>query len=311
MSQCEFSYQNGLYKAKLDHCLLSKDISSPLILSYYDDNIINLSDHKPVIASFNYLEEMIPRNESKQDDKIEFITLYPNFDIDEVKDKFNNILVNEMEKFENIKIIGSDNKQQIIDDMYSQLTSSIKFAFDSCTRTTTLKSLNKKKWFTYELRNIKHQMLLIKYKNNHSSDDIEEIKRLKKNFKKIMKKNIFLYEKNELFKIEKLIKCNNSESFFRKVNHRLNKDKDKITLDVNELVNHYYSIFNRPLNVSEEIQNRVFNDIQDIIHDNFIPIETNITEFKYTIKQTKSSNVCGNDGISSRMIANCNSSFIT
>jgi hypothetical protein len=48
---------------------------------------------------------MIPRNESKQDDKIEFITLYPNFDIDEVKDKFNNILVNEMEKFENIKII--------------------------------------------------------------------------------------------------------------------------------------------------------------------------------------------------------------
>ena len=105
MSQCEFSYQNGLYKAKLDHCLLSKDISSPLILSYYDDNIINLSDHKPVITSFNYLEEMIPRNESKQDDKIEFITLYPNFDIDEVKDKFNNILVNEMEKFENIKII--------------------------------------------------------------------------------------------------------------------------------------------------------------------------------------------------------------
>jgi endonuclease/exonuclease/phosphatase family metal-dependent hydrolase len=311
MSQCEFSYQNGLYKAKLDHCLLSKDISSPLILSYYDDNIINLSDHKPVIASFNYLEEMIPRNESKQDDKIEFITLYPNFDIDEVKDKFNNILVNEMEKFENIKIIGSDNKQQIIDDMYSQLTSSIKFAFDSCTRTTTLKSLNKKKWFTYELRNIKHQMLLIKYKNNHSSDDIEEIKRLKKNFKKIMKKNIFLYEKNELFKIEKLIKCNNSESFFRKVNHRLNKDKDKITLDVNELVNHYYSIFNRPLNVSEEIQNRVYNDIQDIIHDNFIPIEINITEFKYTIKQAKSSNVCGNDGISSRMIANCNSSFIT
>ncbi len=115
-------------------------------------------------------------------------------------------------------------------------------------------------------------MLLIKNKNNHSSDDIEEIKRLKKNFKKIMKKNIFLYEKNELFEIEKLIKCNNSESFFRKVNHRLNKDKDKITLDVNELVNHYHSIFNRPLNVSEEIQNRVYNDIQDIINDNFIPI---------------------------------------
>jgi hypothetical protein len=35
-------------------------------------------------------------------------------------------------------------------------------------------------------------MLLIKNKNNHSSDDIEEIKRLKKDFKKIMKKNFSL-----------------------------------------------------------------------------------------------------------------------
>ena len=139
ISQCEFSYQNGLYKAKLDHCLLSKDISSPLIISYYDDNEINLSDHKPLITSFNYLEEIIPRNESKKDEEIEFIKLYPNFDIEEVKDKFNNILVNEMEKFKNIEIIDTANKQQIIDDMYSQLTSSIKFAFDSCTRTTTLK----------------------------------------------------------------------------------------------------------------------------------------------------------------------------
>ena len=64
-----------------------------------------------------------------------------------------------------------------------------------------------------------------------------------------MKKNIFLYKKNELFKIEKLIKCNNSESFFRKVNKELNKDKDKITLNIDEFVNHYYNIFNRPLNV--------------------------------------------------------------
>ena len=71
-----------------------------------------------------------------------------------------------MEKFKNIEIIDTANKQQIIDDMYSQLTSSIKFAFDSCTRTTTLKSLNKKKWFTNELREIKKKMLMIRFKKD-------------------------------------------------------------------------------------------------------------------------------------------------
>ncbi len=86
----------------------------------------------------------------------------------------------------------------------------------------------------------------LRHKVDKNQNDIVESKSLKKYFKRIMKKNIYLYEKNELFKIEKLIKCNNSESFFRKVYKQFNNDKQKITLDINDLVNHYSNIFNRP-----------------------------------------------------------------
>ena len=107
-----------------------------------------------------------------------------------------------------------------------------------------------------------------------------------------------------------MIKCNNSESFFKKVNKELNKDKDNITLNIDDLVNHYSNIFNRPLNVSDEINDFVNSEIQDVNIDNYIPIEISKFELKSAIKQTKSSNVCGNDGISSKMIKACDNSFV-
>jgi len=76
------------------------------------------------------------------------------------------------------------------------------------------------------------------------------------------------------------------------------------------LVNHYSNIFNRPLNVSDEINDFVNSEIQDVNIDNYIPIEISKFELKSAIKQTKSSNVCGNDGISSKMIKACDNSFV-
>jgi hypothetical protein len=44
----EFSYQNGLYKAKLDHCLVSNDKHGFYMSSFYKHDVINLSDHEPL-----------------------------------------------------------------------------------------------------------------------------------------------------------------------------------------------------------------------------------------------------------------------
>jgi hypothetical protein len=123
-------------------------------------------------------------------------------------------------------------------------------------------------------------MVTFRHKVDKNQNDIVELKSLKKDFKRILKKNIYLYEKNELFKIEKLIKLNNSESFFRKVNKQLNNDKENITLDINDLVNHYSNIFNMPLNVTDERNSYVNQEINDLDINNFEPIEIN----KYDIK---------------------------
>ena len=71
------------------------------------------------------------------------------------------------------------------------------------------------------------------------------------------------------------------------------------------LLVHYWNIFNRPLNITQQFINEVHEEIKDIIHENFDSIEKNITELKYAIEQCQSSNVSGNDGLSSKMIKSC------
>ncbi len=78
-------------------------------------------------------------------------------------------------------------------------------------------------WFTKELNNIKIEMFSIRYKLIQSTEDIIELKSMKKCFKNVMKRNIFLYEKNEYFKIGNLIKAKSGVKFFKSVNLFLNK----------------------------------------------------------------------------------------
>ena len=102
--------------------------------------------------------------------------------------------------------------------MYSQLTSSIKNAYDSCCRTSAYNNIIKKKnWFTCELRKIKKEILELRRRKNTINHLNNEIKDLKKKFKNIKKKNIYLYAKNEFYKIVKLIRERISLSFFNKI----------------------------------------------------------------------------------------------
>ena len=83
-------------------------------------------------------------------------------------------------------------------------------------------------WFTNELRELKSQMISTRIKTNKSQNEIDFLKHLKTVFKKTTKRNIFLYEKNKFYKVEKLIKYNNSKQFFAKVRYELDKGKKKM-----------------------------------------------------------------------------------
>ena len=125
-----------------------------------------------------------------------------------------------------------------------------------------------------------------------------------------MKKNIYLYEKNEFYKIDKLIRERNSVSFFNKINRDKDNNKNKITVSLEKLVSHYDSIFNEKINVDESIMNEINNGISDLSILNFKSIDLQYNDLESALNDAHKSNVCGNDGISSYMILNSNISFI-
>ena len=309
-----FSYIKGDYTARLDHCFRSnKHQTSEFVNSSYIDDVINLSDHKPLLITIEWKSKLncFSQNilQTLNCDKI--VKLPPNFNNFEIKDKFNSILKINMHKFVNRPIENNENKQFIIDSMYSQLTSSIKLAYDACSRTISVNNIKKNKnWFTNELKALRNKMLIIRHKKDKSSEDIIVLKSLKKDFKKMMKKNIFLYEKNEFFKIGSFIKANSGKNFFKSVNLFLNNNKTP-NLDINAVLSHYDSIFNDPIHVDTNTFNQINEGIADIIHDNFQAIEISIIELNMAIKNTQVSNVVGDDGLTSNMILNLNPDFIS
>ena len=137
----EFSYSNSEYKAILDHCIISSNEWNLLVRCSFLDDIINLSDHKTVqvCITFNESPYIFNREDRvNQDEELLTITLPPNLENVEICNKFNQILVDQMKQYDNFPLNESSNKQVIINIMYTQLTSSIKFAYDACSSTTTM-----------------------------------------------------------------------------------------------------------------------------------------------------------------------------
>ena len=58
-----------------------------------------------------------------------------------------------------------------------------------------------------------------------------------------MKKNIYLYEKNEFYKIDKIIRERNSSSFFNKINRIKDNNKNIISVSFETLISHFYVMF--------------------------------------------------------------------
>ena len=184
----EFSYSNGEYKATLDHCIISTNEWNLMVSCSFLDDVINLSDHKPVQIRITF-DTMCSRinYEDKIDntDEFETINLPPNLDNIEMCKKFNRVLIDQMRQYDNLPIDNFSDKQNIINRMYQQLSSSIRFAFDSCSSTTSINKLKKKRWFTNELKIIRNKMVTVRHKVDKNQNDIVELKSLKKDFKKL------------------------------------------------------------------------------------------------------------------------------
>ena len=128
-----------------------------------------MSDHKPVQVCLTFIDSSPIFNKVdliNNENEFKTITLPPKLENIEICNKFNLILVDQMKEYVNIQSNNSSDKQAMINIMYSQLTNSIKFAYDACSSTTTINELKKKKWFTHELKTIKNKMLALRYKQD-------------------------------------------------------------------------------------------------------------------------------------------------
>jgi hypothetical protein len=121
LDSSQFSYEKGDYSAMLDHCISSNydmvDYSCSLV-----DNVINLSDHIPlkvIISWFSNCFDIDNRISISHDiDGFKnIISIPPNFDNDEIKEKFNTILMNNINFNMNHTIEDINNKQNIIDNI--------------------------------------------------------------------------------------------------------------------------------------------------------------------------------------------------
>ena len=144
----------------MDHCFSSNfDLAN--YSSYLIDNDINFSDHKPLKILISWSSNCLNNLNSNSLDLNGYknlISIAPNFNNDEIKAKYNSILINNINFYMNQSIDDINNNQNIIDNMYSQLTTSIVNAFKSCSRTVSVNSMKKQKnWFTSELNIFKRK----------------------------------------------------------------------------------------------------------------------------------------------------------
>ena len=82
--------------------------------------------------------------------------------------------------------------------MYLQITSAIQFAFNSCSRVISVKNLNKTKWFTNELKEIKSKLVTIKALNNCSPENLPIIN---KDIQKFQEYYHAYIEKQRMYKL--------------------------------------------------------------------------------------------------------------
>jgi hypothetical protein len=136
--------------------------------SFYQHDVINLSDHEPLNSILNYIVNENPQVQVNNIINENINKLNPNLENDEINLKFNNILNQQMgEQINNLsENVSISNKQLMVDDMYKQLTSSIIFTFGACSRITTRDKIKEKRWFTRELKIIKQNCCYIDLDQN-------------------------------------------------------------------------------------------------------------------------------------------------
>ena len=224
-------------------------------------------------------------------------------------------------KFRKIKfstIYRADDKKKFcenIDKLYEEICESM---VESCNEVCNLlykpNYKVKQKWWSNELQNLKKKITETREiaKFAPSEDNRLQNKMYKKQFRKIQRRNIFLYEQGKVKNIENLFEINNKTDFWKAFNAYKsgNKTENIDEYKSNQLFEHFKNNFQKQNIdlVSSEMQNEVINRVnlykeecKAQFHNNEAQYISRM-EIEEYIDVMKGSNSSGWDGISSNML---------
>jgi hypothetical protein len=320
-----YTFNSGFTNSLIDHIVAAdsnfKNITP--ICNIIDDTIhslnsptsINLSDHCLVelVLTFDDIETIPSQENCNQE-----LKWIPNWKNEKVSKKFMEILDNLQSKINvdlaAFDLMNEDERQNSVDRLYSEITNNFKLALDSVNCEN--KPRKNQTWWSEELLSIKNKIRLELKKRNNMPNHFSNtyLKDLKKKFRKIQRKNIYLYENNKVKNIDNLFKIKNKNKFWKEIKKLKTKKIDTFEeIDKGLITEHFKKIFSEDLILSES--QKIIHKAVDEYHDELKKIykneknpkifRINKDNLKSIINEFNASNTQGIDGISYNMLRIC------
>ncbi|CAF0986190.1 unnamed protein product [Brachionus calyciflorus] len=239
---CPYTYEkrsgnSSKYRAKLDHILINKlSIDYPVeIQCNILDDLGNMSDHRGLVINMLLKHSFTIENDNtrifnktqdtlinfKNNDILEFYktSLKKNFELKCQNFCKKNLSISRQEHINNFYEAICDSF-----DISINQTSEFQNVFQEKQSLPKIK-VRKKNWFNLELFNIKKRLVEIRDLLVISACDLleKEKKDLKKNFRSIQRKNIFLHENKHIKRFEELSLKKNREEFWKYIKRQKKK----------------------------------------------------------------------------------------
>ena len=308
----KYTYVKGEVKSFLDYvmvCCRNKNVE----VVHVDKNMLNTSDHLAIIASYKVMGYVSTSGKSQTTETIRNI----NWRNERVTEEYNRLVngkINQV-KFNNAWRDGT-NIQEAIDRYYFELTNAIKDSNDE----TLIKYENKNKygksWWNDELRALKYDLKKARdeFKNKQSIEARENYKELKRDFRKTQRRCQFVYDEKKCKKIDKLFEKSTKDEFwksfqaYKRVNSNGNIDEENVEV-LMESVTKLFKLENSvidsdPLKSQIKTDVQTYEDIMRVAMDKKDKPYVNLKTIQDIIKELKTSNTKGWDGLSNNMIKN-------
>jgi hypothetical protein len=307
--------KQDIIKSNIDHIFIinDKNNSISVINCLINDDIANMSDHNSISCWFeNKLKYQDPPPAKPKPFQV------INFENPDILNFFNQAIESQFLKL-STKPNPTDNldDQETLDYLHETIHEIIGSAeTDTLTYQDSLSHNNShpnksKPWFTHELKVIKSRIMILK-NTNSNPNTLNEIKKLRKEFRRIQRKNIYELEKKELLKFESIARKKDKSKFWKFIkSKRKSRSSEKtVSSSPQKLFEHYSKFFNENYsNLTEEqkiIETKVNQIFQNYKKPNSIPTFTP-DQLEMVIKNLKTSNVKGHDSISYSLLKNINS----